>query len=128
MQAHAAIERRLDGASCRTQAAAVLEEAERRPWELAYALAWLSVAGGYSVMPPWVRHQFPGAGRLLRRLRNATCASDDCQWCRERHDAGRELTRWFGFDDSRSEPAWEDGRPLQEVVVQAAMAGTRWLL
>ena len=123
-EAYAAIERRLAGASCRTQATAALADAERRPWELAYALAWLSVAGGNSVMPPWVRHQFPGAGRLVRQLRNTACASDHCQWCRERHDARRELTRWFGFDNFRPEPAWEeDGRPLQQIVVQAAMAG-----
>ena len=63
-EAYAAIERRLAGASCRTQAAAALEDAQRHLWELAYALAWLSVAGGNSVMPPWVRHQFPGAGRI----------------------------------------------------------------
>ena len=77
-EAYAAIERRLAGASCRTQAAAALADAERHPWELAYALAWLSVAGGNSVMPPWVRHQFPGAGRLVRKLRNTACASDHC--------------------------------------------------
>ena len=123
VEAYAAIERRLTGASCWTQAGAALEDAEQHSWELAYALAWLSVAGGNSVMPPWVRHQFPGAGRLLRRLRNTACTSANCQWCRERHDAGRELTRWFGFDDFRPEPAWEDGRPLQQVIVQAAMAG-----
>ena len=122
-EAYAAIERRLVGASCWTQTAAALDDAEQHSWELAYALAWLSVAGSNSVMPPWVRHQFPGAGRLVRRLRNTACTSANCQWCRERHDAGRELTRWFGFDDFRPEPAWEDGRPLQHVVVQAAMAG-----
>ena len=123
VEAYAAIERRLAGASCWTQVAAELEDAEQRPWELAYALAWLSVAGSNSVMPPWVRHQFPDAGRLVKRLRNTACTGANCQWCRERHDAGRELTRWFGFDDFRPEPAREDGRPLQQVVVQAAMAG-----
>ena len=92
-QAHAAIERRLTGASCRIQAAAALADAQRHPWELAYALAWLSVAGGNSVMPPWVRHQFPGAGRLVRKLHNAACMDDNCQWCRELHNARRELTR-----------------------------------
>ena len=43
-------------------------------WALAYALAWLSVSGGNSVMPPWVRHQFPEAGQLVRRLRDEACA------------------------------------------------------
>ncbi len=77
-EAYAAIERRLTGASCRTQAQAAMEDAEQHPWDLAYALAWLSVAGGNSVMPPWVRHQFPGAGRLVRRLRDTACTGVGC--------------------------------------------------
>ena len=74
-------------------------------------------------MPPWVRHQFPGAGRLVRRLRDNACSDPDCDWCRERHDVRRELSRWFGFDDFRPEPVGEDGRPLQRDIVEAAMAG-----
>ena len=61
-EAHGAIERRLTGTSCWTQALVAMEHAGQHPWELAYALAWLSVAGSNSVMPPWVRHQFPEAG------------------------------------------------------------------
>ena len=98
-------------------------DAAQQGWELAYALAWLSVAGGSSVMPPWVRHQFPGAGRLVRRLRNNACSDPNCDWCRERHDVRRELSRWFGFDDFRPEPVGEGGRPLQRDIVEAAMAG-----
>ena len=44
-EARGAIERRLAGASCRKQALAAMQDAGQRPWELAYALAWLSVAG-----------------------------------------------------------------------------------
>ena len=90
---------------------------------LAYALAWLSVSGGNSVMPPWVRHQFPAAGKLVRQLRDRPCGEADCDWCRERHDARKELKRWFGFDDFRPEPVDEDGRPMQRTIVEAAMAG-----
>ena len=122
-EARDAMHRCLRGASCGTCAQSALDDADRHGWELAYALAWLSVAGGNSVMPPWVRHQFPGAGRLVRRLRDTACTDADCQWCLERHDARRELARWFGFDDFRSEPADEEGRPLQQPVVEAAMAG-----
>ena len=122
-EAYGAIERRLAGASCRTQALAAMEDAGQRPWELAYALAWLSVAGSNSVLPPWVRHQFPEAGRLVRRLRDNACNDNECEWCRERHDPRRELNRWFGFDDFRPRPAGEDGRPLQQSIVEAAMAG-----
>ena len=92
-------------------------------WPLAYALAWLSVAGSDSVMPPWVLHRFPEAGRLVRRLRDLACADPGCAWCRARHDARRELKRWFGFDAFRPEPADDDGHPLQQAVVEAAMAG-----
>ena len=122
-----AIRRQLAGVSCRVQIQRAVAEADTNGWELAYALAWLSVAGGDSVMPPWVRHQFPGAGGLVRRLRDTACVSPGCDWCRERHDAGRELTRWFGFSDFREEPVDEDGRPLQRSIVESALAGEHTL-
>ena len=122
-EAHRAIRARLDGESCRTSAREVLAEAPRRGWELAYALAWLSVAGGNSVMPPWVRHQFPEAGRMVRRLRDYKCAAPDCDWCLERHDPRKELERWFGFDDFRPEPSDDAGLPMQRSIVERAMAG-----
>ena len=100
-----------------------MAEATRFGWALAYALAWLSVSGGNSVMPPWVRHQFPEAGLLVRRLRDTACTEPACGWCRERHDARRELKKWFGFDEFRPEPADTDGRPMQQAIVEAAMAG-----
>ena len=122
-EAQDAIHRCLAGNACRAGARAAVMDAAQQGWELAYALAWLSVAGGSSVMPPWVRHQFPGAGRLVRRLRDNACSDPDCDWCRERHDVRRELSRWFGFDDFRPEPVGEDGSPLQRDIVEAAMAG-----
>ena len=122
-EAQDAIHRCLAGNACRAGAGAAVMDAAQQGWEVAYALAWLSVAGGSSVMPPWVRHQFPGAGRLVRRLRDNACSDPDCDWCRERHDVRRELSRWFGFDDFRPEPVGENGRPLQRDIVEAAMAG-----
>ena len=122
-EANAAIERRLAGHACRTHGREVVAEATGAGWALAYALAWLSVSGGNSVMPPWVRHQFPEAGRLVRRLRDSACGDSACKWCRERHDAQRELTRWFGFDGFRPEPSGEDERPLQQSIVEKAMGG-----
>ena len=74
-------------------------------------------------MPPWVRHQFPEAGKLVRRLRDKPCGQSDCEWCRDRHDPRKELKRWFDFDDFRPEPTDEEGRPMQEAIVEAAMAG-----
>ncbi len=122
-EARSNIARRLEGVACQLQGREITAQAEKYGWALAYALAWLSVAGGDSVMPPWVRHQFPQAGHLVRRLRNVACIDPACDWCRERHDARKELKRWFGFDDFRPEPADDDGRPLQQSIVEAAMAG-----
>ena len=122
-EAREAIFSRVDGVCCRTHARQAADSAGKHGWSLAYALAWLWVSGGNSVMPPWVRHQFPDAGKLVRRLRDRRCGDRGCPWCQERHNAGRELKRLFGFDDFRPEPAGEDGRPLQEAIVEAAMGG-----
>ena len=122
-EAREAIRQRLAEAACREQAEKVLDQSARHGWALAYALAWLSVAGGNSVMPPWVRHEFPEAGQLVRRLRDSACTDPACNWCRERQDARKELKRWFGFDDFRPEPADDNGRPMQQAIVEAAMAG-----
>ena len=121
-EARAAIHARLERAGCAVQAQEVAAGAGSG-WALAYALAWLSVAGGNSVMPPWVRHQFPEAGRLVRRLRDTPCTDGACGWCRDRHDARKELTRWFGFEDFRPEPVDAEGRAMQQSIVEAAMAG-----
>ena len=74
-------------------------------------------------MPPWVRHQFPEAGQLVRRLRDEACADSRCSWCQDRHNASRELKRFFGFDDFRPQPADDNGRSLQQVIVETAMQG-----
>ena len=65
-EAGEAIRALLAGVACQTHAREVMTDAVGHGWALAYALAWLSVSGGNSVMPPWVRHQFPEAGRLVR--------------------------------------------------------------
>ena len=122
-QAGDAIRTCLDGVACELQARRSIADAAEHGWALAYALAWLSVSGGNSVMPPWVRHQFPEAGQLVRRLRDEACADPGCSWCQDHHNASRELKRFFGFDGFRPEPADEDGRPLQQVIVEAAMQG-----
>ena len=108
------VKRRLEGACCRTQAVWAIEGAEGHRWELAYVLAWLSVAGGDSVVPPWVRHQFPGVGDMLRRLRDTACGEPECDWCLARHAPRLELKRWFGYDEFR------EG---QREIVEAALGG-----
>ena len=122
-EASDAIANRLDGNSCLTQGRDLFGEAAHNGWPLAYTLAWLSVAGGNSVMPPWVRHQFSEAGNLVRRLRDTACAEPDCNWCRKHHDAEKELKRWFDFDGFRPEPRDDAGKPMQQSIVEAVMAG-----
>ena len=122
-EALAAIGRLLDGAACATHGRQAMAAAANARWSFAYALAWLSVAGGNSVIPPWVRHQFPDTGRLVHWLRNTACADPACGWCRERHDAYKELKRWFGFDSFRPEPADGHGHPMQKAIAEAAMSG-----
>lgn len=118
-----AIRQQLTGQACQTQCGSILADATSHGWPLAYALAWLSVTGGNSVMPPWVRHQFPQTGTLIKLLRDTACADPTCEWCRERHDSRKELARWFGFSEFRPEPADTDGRPLQQSIIEAAMRG-----
>ncbi len=122
-QAYETIHTLLAGNACQTHAREVMADAVHHGWALAYALAWLSVSGGNSVMPPWVRHQFPQAGQLVRRLRDTACSDSACDWCRERHNARKELERWFGFSGFRPEPTDEAGRSMQQSIVEAAMAG-----
>ena len=122
-EAMVALDRLLDGNACATAKRAATGAKPVEGWPLAYALAWLSVAGGNSVMPPWVRHQFPEAGRLVRRLRDVACESPDCAWCSERQDAGKELRRWFDFTDYRSEPATKEGGSMQQAIVETNLAG-----
>jgi len=121
-EAREAMRAGMEGRSCGSERNRAVADAAEHGWVLAYALAWLSVSGANSVMPPWVRHEFPAAGRLVRRLRDETCIDQGCGWCRSYHDAGSELKRLFGFEVFRSEP--EDpgtGKPMQQAIVEAAM-------
>ena len=121
-EAQAEIAELMNGAVCMTHA----DEARKvsvAGWPLAYALAWLSVAGGNSVMPPWVVHQFPQASRLIRQLRDTPCKDQACAWCGKRHNAVKELKRWFRFDSFRPQPATEKGTSMQQAIVEKAMAG-----
>lgn len=124
-QARQAIARLLDGQACSPALNGVLDEiaSPSLGWPLAYALSWISVAGGDSVMPPWVRRQFPEAGRMVKRLRDTPCDDPGCAWCRAQEDPVRALSRWFGFDAFRPVPMDADGRPLQERIVDEAMRG-----
>lgn len=90
---------------------------------LAYVVAWLSVAGGNSVLPPWVRHQFPQVAPLLHQLREHNCDQPHCRYCRHHHNPHRYLNDFYGFADFRPEPATAEGTSLQGAIVVAAARG-----
>ena len=90
---------------------------------VAYATAWLQVAGARSVLPPWVRHRFPETASLLRALREVPCGDPTCPWCTEVHDPRGQLERWFGFAAFRPLPAAAAGGSLQEAVVSHGLGG-----
>ncbi|WP_246249312.1 RecQ family ATP-dependent DNA helicase [Chelativorans alearense] len=121
--ATSAVDRLLEGVACIHQVPTLFAFHETPGWPLAYALAWISVSGGDSVMPPWVRHQFPAASEIVRRLRDTPCSDQACAWCRTQNDPQGQLSKWFGFPGFRPEPKDEDGRPLQEKIVEAAIEG-----
>jgi RecQ family ATP-dependent DNA helicase len=123
--AYAAIHRLLDGRACDHRLEQTLGRLSdpRNSWPMAYALSWISVAGGDSVMPPWVRLQFPQAGRIVRHLRDTNCGDPACTWCAEKNNPNAALERWFGFPSFRPQPVDDMGRPLQERIVAEAMAG-----
>jgi ATP-dependent DNA helicase RecQ len=88
---------------------------------LAYCLAWLRVAGGNSVLPPWVRQQFHHVAPAIRQLRDTPCLSPDCHYCIETHNPATQLQRYFGFSAFRPQPENTEGESLQQSIVQAAM-------
>ncbi|QPK64965.1 RecQ family ATP-dependent DNA helicase [Methylomonas sp. LL1] len=100
-----------------------LPDPHKRP-ALAYSLAWLRVAGGNSVLPPWVRQTFQDVAPALSQLRDIPCGKPACNYCRQIHDPVTQLTRYFGFPAFRNEPPASDGGSLQQQIVQAAMADT----
>lgn len=89
---------------------------------LAYCLAWLSVSGGNSVMPPWVRLNFPDVPEILKQLRDTPCESPSCRYCRQTHNPDTQLQNFFGFSCFRPQPSTEQGESLQQAIVQSAMA------
>lgn len=121
-----AITRLLKGCACKRRVEQTLNRlsSPQLGWPMAYALSWILVAGGDSVMPPWVRAQFREAALIVRHLRDTNCERSDCAWCSEKSDPVRALSRWFGFDSFRAHPVDDVGRPLQERIVDEAMRGT----
>ena len=98
-QAEDAVRRLLHERGCGSKVSKLLETLSdpKGGWPLAYALSWIMVAGGNSVMPPWVRAQFAEASRLVIALRDSDCGLPDCDWCTSMNEPTNALKRWFGL-------------------------------
>nr|WP_114961156.1 RecQ family ATP-dependent DNA helicase [Tritonibacter mobilis] len=128
-EACAAMLRLLEGRACGMRVEQTLNRlsSPQNGWPMAYALSWITVAGGDSVMPPWVRAQFREASLIVKHLRDTSCKDPACAWCAEQNDPVRALEKWFGFPSFRPKPVDPDGRPLQERIVDEAMSGNSLL-
>jgi len=109
---------------CATRLAKLAEsdlEDASRPWPVAYAVAWLRVSGGNSVLPPWVLNQFPDTPRLLSELRERPCGDPRCGYCRENHHPETLLERYFNLKGFRAFPPNATGGSLQRDVTVAGL-------
>ena len=105
----------------RRHLSSLLTSPKTRP-SVAYALAWLTVAGTESVLPRWVHRRFPEAAVFLKKVRGAPCSGAECPYCSEHHDPRGKLQRYFGFPDFRLNPKTSDGKSLQERIVVERIA------
>ncbi|MEJ2693869.1 MAG: RecQ family ATP-dependent DNA helicase, partial [Candidatus Thiodiazotropha sp.] len=127
-QAQTAWEQATRGKVCVTAQRRLIDDWLPNPeWHkpLAYALAWLRVAGGNSVLPPWVSNSFPKTLEIITALRDAPCSDPGCAWCMDQHDLSTLLPRYFpGITRFRSSPATPDGRSLQQAIVENGFSNT----
>lgn len=87
---------------------------------LAYALSWLSVSGGNSVLAAWVQHQFPDTARLISELRDDECEDHNCHYCQNTLNPQTQLKRYLGLDNFREVKGFTGG---QQAIVQSGMKG-----
>ncbi|WP_319549344.1 RecQ family ATP-dependent DNA helicase [Desulfogranum marinum] len=113
--------------ACATAVAQLLDQLYEKAISLpvlAYVTAWLSVAGGNSVLPPWVRHHFSQISPMLHKLRENNCGQPSCTYCATHHNPHHFLKNYFGFASFRPLPATNEGKSLQEEVVKAGAANS----
>lgn len=89
---------------------------------LAYALGWIRVAGGNSVLPVWVHESIPEVRSLLAELRERDCHQSTCDYCRQQHNPEHLLSTFFQKPSFRDKPAAPDGTSLQRAIVVAGLA------
>jgi ATP-dependent DNA helicase RecQ len=94
----------------------------RDPWSVAFALGWIRVSGGNSILPHWVFHELPAVRELIAELREIDCGKPECSYCRQNHHPESLLSTLFGKPSFRAHPAAPDGTSLQRAIVSAGLA------
>jgi len=102
-----------DGKICEN--ASIYDIIVNTPIELAYCLAQISATEDNSIIPRWVRMNYPRVNNVLRLLRNTSCHM--CSYCHSQLDPVKYLEKYFGYPSFRT----YDGEPLQENAVNAAV-------
>ncbi len=88
---------------------------------MAYALGWIRVSGGNSVLPIWVHSAIPAVRSLIADLREQACARSDCRYCEQQHNPENLLFTHFQKASFRASPAAPDGSSLQRAIVAAGL-------
>jgi ATP-dependent DNA helicase RecQ len=88
---------------------------------LAYALGWIRVSGGNSVIPLWVMESMPAVRQHVARLREEDCGDPACGYCVEQHNPENLLQSYFQKPNFRDKPASPNGTSLQRAIVQAGL-------
>lgn len=97
------------------------EEAAQAHKELVYALGWIRVAGGTSVLPLWVAQSMPTVVEFVEHLRESDCGDPGCTYCQKQHNPEALLKSYFDKPSFREKPAAADGTSLQRAIVQAGL-------
>ena len=76
------------------------------------------------MLPPWVGLSYPKTREVIAFLRDVPCGDPECEWCREQHNLLELLPKYFpGITSFRKTPSTNDGRSLQQVIVEHGFAG-----
>lgn len=97
------------------------EEAAEAQRALAYALGWIRVSGGNSILPLWVTQTMPTVLEYVEQLRERDCGAPTCTYCQTQHNPEALLHSYFSKPSFRDKPATADGTSLQRAIVQAGL-------
>jgi len=93
---------------------------QNHPIALAYVFTLLKLGDSDAVLPPWVRHKFPDADRILNEFRFNACNDSSCEYCHHKLNPRKALFKYFNFKEFKK---FEEERTvsLQEEAIKAGL-------